>query len=285
MKYCVPLFKNFKYIKEIDEIIIPFNENIEFFKTLIEKEKILPSHRVIIEVSDSQYFYDNGLLMVLVNLKKNYPNFNFTLMFDKYSNKLNELYETLKLKKIQFFFSTYVRDWDAFYGLISIGVSDIYIVESLAFELNLLGPIAHEKEVLIRVFANVCQASWIKDNTLKSFFIRPEDISIYDSFIDVIEFYGDRKVQEVMYKVYVKDGKWYGDLREIINGLEIELDSRHILPAFAEARIACGKKCLKGKSCRICDRILETSQTMKEHDLIIKVQKPIQSNIDENNEK
>lgn len=284
MKYCVPYYRNFKYMKDIDEIIIPFNNSLAFFKTLIERKQYLYNSKIILEIQDTDDFYASRkeYYPILIDLQTNYEDLHIKLMFDKYYASKQDLYEELKSKGIEFFFSTYVRDWDAFYGLISIGVSDIYIVESLAFELNLLGPVAHASGVSIRVFANVCQASWIKDNTLKSFFIRPEDVSIYEPFVDVIEFYGNQRIQEVMYKIYAKDGKWFGDLREIINGLEIELDSRHMLPAFAEARVACGKKCLKGKSCRICDRILETSQTMKEHDLIIKIQKSANEDNEEN---
>lgn len=276
MKYCVPYDRKFKYKNEIDEVIVPFNDSLDFFRTLIKKE-FLHNSRIILEIKDSKVFYDDreSFYPMFSELQLNHAEIRFALLFDKYHDSIKDLYTELKERKIDFFFSTYVRDWDAFHGIVSTGVSDIYIVESLAFELNLLGPAARAKGISIRVFANVCQSSWGKDNSLKSFFIRPEDVAAYEPFVDVIEFYGDQKTQEVMYKVYAKDGKWYGDLREIINGLEIELDSRYILPVFAEARVGCGKKCLKGKPCRICERLIETSQTMKEHGLMVRVKKAV----------
>lgn len=282
MKYCVPYHKGFKYERDIDEIIVPFNDSLGFFKALIEKERLHHS-RIILEIQDTKNFYldREDYYPMFSELQLNHAEIHFALLFDKYHDSVKNLYEELKQRKIEFFFSTYVRDWDAFYGLASVGVSDMYIVETLAFELNLLGPVAREKGISLRVFANVCQASWVKNNTLKSFFIRPEDVYLYEPFVDVIEFYGDQNIQELMYKVYAKDGKWYGNLKEIINGLEIDLDSRHILPIFATARIACGKKCLKGHPCRICDRIVETSKIMKENDIYVKIRKPLKETTEE----
>ena len=273
MRYCVPMFKNFKYLNKVDEVTIPFDKSLEVFKTLLEKEKILPTHRVIVEVADSKSFQEDGIINVFLNLKENHPDIHFTLMFAKYDNNQAEFFQELKTKEIEFFFSTYARDWDTFHGLINLGVSDIYIVENLGFELDLLGPIAHASDVSIRVFANVCQSSWLKDGTFKSFFIRPEDVIVYDEYVDVIEFIGDKTVQEVMYKVYAIDQKWHGSLKQIIVGLEEDIDSHRIPQAFAAARIGCGKRCSKGKRCKICERIMETSDVMREHNMYFKIRK------------
>ena len=95
MRYCVPMFKNFKYLNKVDEVTIPFDKSLEVFKTLLEKEKILPTHRVIVEVADSKSFQEDGIINVFLNLKENHPDIHFTLMFAKYDKKrFGLLYES-----------------------------------------------------------------------------------------------------------------------------------------------------------------------------------------------
>ena len=70
-------------------------------------------------------------------------------------------------------------------------------------------------------------------------------------------------------KVYKEDKKWFGQLKEIIFGLKTDLDSRYIVPHFAEHRTSCKKECLKGGKCKICERVVDLSHSLKEANLII----------------
>lgn len=267
MKYCVPYSKHFKYKDKIDECMFIYNEfhNTDIFHILAENPK---PYRVIIHVTDFEFFKKWRMAEAAAELKQ--KGVDFALMFHEYNKDMDEMLASFKEKEIQFFFETRVRDWDTFYGLINLGVSDIYIVENLGFELDLLGPVAHASSVSIRAFANVCQSSWKYGDTLKTFFIRPEDIPAYDEYVDVVEFFGNTNEQEVMYKVYALDGKWFGDLQEIIIGLDQKIDSRYVLPVFGAKRVRCGKRCMKGGMCRICDRVLEAAETFEKENVYIK---------------
>ena len=270
MKYCVPYSKNFKYLVEVDEIIFQYgeNHNEELFYNLVSKEDKFKNKRIIIQTVGN-YFEEKNSIKRVLELKEH--DFNIAIMLPTYHKELDNLIQDLKDNKIDFFFGTWVRDWDTFKGLIELGVSDIYIVENLGFELNLLGRLATEAEVSIRVFANVCQTSWTNGNSMKSFFIRPEDVILYEPYVSVIEFYGqESNIQNVMFRVYAKEKKWFGNLREIIIGLDQDVDSRFLLPIFAVRRISCGKKCVKGGKCNICDRILESEKVLKDKELYIR---------------
>ena len=158
---------------------------------------------------------------------------------------------------------------DELLGYIQLGVSDVYIGDNLGFELDKVAEIAHQNNVQIRVFPNVAQSSWKETPGLKKFFIRPEDVTFYSDYVDVFEFWGTNlKKQEIFYKIYSKQ-EWFGSLNEIIYELNEELDSRYIIPRFAEKRIRCKKECLKGGKCQICDRIKELSHTLEEAHIIV----------------
>lgn len=272
MRYCVPYYKNFKYMEEVDEVIVPYiKEDVNFIKSLTSKEKLI-NGTVIIHVQDIVDFYENECIGIFKGLKVNYPEVKFKLKFAEYSSVLDKFFATLVEHEIPFFFEERVRSWDVFHGLIDIGVSDIYIVEELGFSLNKLGPIAHAKNVSIRCFANVAQSMWERERSIKSFFVRPEDVPIYEPYVDVLEFFGtSQQIYETLYRVYAISKKWFGQLNELIIGLDSEVDSRTIPPSmFAKYRTKCEKRCLKGSTCDICNRFVDVAANFEENGLIFK---------------
>ena len=174
----------------------------------------------------------------------------------------------LKEKEIPVFFSTLVHSWDVLTGLADMGVSDIYIVEELGFELASAAAVLHERGIQIRCYPNVAQSAHPDVPDIKKFFIRPEDVELYEQYVDVFEFYGDNN--NLYYKIYAKDKKWFGDLSEIIFHFDKNLDSRCVVPQFAEVRSRCGKKCMKGSPCRICEKVDRLAGTMQENGLYFK---------------
>ena len=271
MKYCLRYARNHKYLKEVDEVIVPFQiEDINFVETLTGKNE-LQNACIIVDVLDIESFVKENSITIFIDMQKSYLNMKFKLRFAHYNVNYNELFTQLKEANIPFFFTTHVNTLDYFQGLIDLGVSDISIVEDLGFELKKLGPVAHAKGISIRAFANVCQASWPHVSNLKSFFIRPEDVPVYEDCIDVLEFYGDYNIEKIMYRVYSKDKKWFGNLQEIIIGLSDELDSRYLLPQFARVRVGCGKRCIKGTSCNICEKIVVVSKNLEEKGYMVKL--------------
>ena len=274
MKFCVPYSNRFKYNDKVDEIIFLYGEshNPDLLETLSTKENIVENQRYIIQVLEMEFYAKWNTGNLIANLIQKRPELNIAVTFPNYYGyaEMDKEIQILKDNKIDFFFQTRASDWDTFHGLKNLGVSDIYIVEALAFELDKLGPVAHASAISIRVFANVCQQSWRQGDQLKSFFMRPEAIAAYDSYVDIVEFFGNTNEQEVMYEVYAIHGKWFGNLNEIIVGLDMKIDSRFILPVFDAARVKCGKKCLKGGKCKICERVLEAAETFEKENLYIK---------------
>lgn len=185
MKYCFTYQKhNSKLMKQADEILIDYQPQDTTFEDFLElyKEKriivnVLPYHLTQEEIEKLNAFY----------LKYN----NFVLKLDKYEK------EKIDLLKMPFFLATLVDDWDTFHWLLSIGVSDIYIVNILGFYIKECSKLAHEKNVKIRVFPNVAQHHChFKTSSITDFFIRPNDLDLYEPYIDIFEFTCYNKEQE-----------------------------------------------------------------------------------------
>ena len=276
MKYCINYSNKSHIINKVDEILIRYDKN----KILELFTQFIPAHlnqRVIIQLIE-----ENNIDTIVNNLKKiiSIYNENKDIKFDIQLPFYNQKFmEELKDTNLKYFFKVAANSWDKFTGLISQNVSDIYITDELAFELDKVAEIAHKNNIKVRIYPNVAQSRWDKLSDILKFFIRPEDIEIYEPYIDVCEFYGDKAQQiDTYYKIYQEDKKWFGDLQEIIIGLDSKIDSRYIIPRFAEKRIKCGKDCLKGGKCEMCKRILDLSEQLENAHLIVQIDKEKEEN-------
>lgn len=268
MNYCINYNpqKGFKYLNEISEITINYRRKDTSLLDFMLQHK---EQRINIKINDEQDFLDNNCIGIFERIKLEYPELNFVLLF---SDKNEELLSQVKTSEIKYFFTTLIKDWDSLYYIKDLKPTDIYIVETLGFELDVISQILHEENIKIRCFANVAQSSAKTTPALKQFFIRPEDIDFYEPYIDCIEFFGQEgkdHTLEIYYKIYKYDKKWFGKLNEIIIGLNSDIDSRFILPKFAERRLGCGKRCLKGRPCQICEAIEGLSATLEKNNLMI----------------
>ena len=271
MKYCINYSNKSHIIDKVDEILIRYDKN----KILELFTQFIPAHlnqRVIVQLIE-----ENNIDTIVNNLKKiiSIYNENKDIKFDIQLPFYNQKFmEELKDTDLKYFFKAAANSWDKFTSLISQNVSDIYITDELAFELDKVAEIAHKNNIKVRIYPNIAQSRWDKLSDILKFFIRPEDIEMYEPYVDVCEFYGDKAQQiDTYYKIYQEDKKWFGDLQEIIIGLDSKIDSRYIIPRFAEKRIKCGKDCLKGGKCEMCKRILDLSEQLENAHLIVQIDK------------
>ena len=206
---------------------------------------------------------DIELILAIWDMKK----YNIAVCFNYYYDKEISAIDKIKQAGIPFYFQYPISDWDVLTGYVNLGVSDVFITGVLAFELDKVKEVLAEKGITIRCYANICQSIWDEGDTFKKFYIRPEDMDIYSQYIDVVEFYDAENQQNVLYDVYFHDKKWVGDLREIVKGLRVKVNNYYILGSdFAERRAKCGKKCLKGNRCSLCERIKELAETIENSD-------------------
>lgn len=266
MKYCIDYTPTSHSLSEVDEINVPFSK--DDLLTLIDfLEKHQAPQRVNIYIKDIESM---KMIDKLIRIKKENLNFNFALKLAFYDKETVDL-EKIKNANIDFYFETYITEWEKLLEILELGVSDVFLTEDICFDLKRASNIIHKYNSKVRLFPNVSQKSWNKMPALKTFFIRPEDVDSYEKYVDILEFYGDRKKHDVYYKIYNKDKKWFGDLEELIIDLKYSLDSRFVIPRFGEKRITCQRKCLKGEKCNICEKIERLSKTLKNANILVKI--------------
>lgn len=271
MTFAVPFSLHFKHLSdESIELNINYKPKLKSLVDFIEEYK---THRINITISGKDIQEEENLEIVAGLLDK-YK--DYQLVFCIASRYNSDLEEFLQSNNIPHYYSEVITTWDRFNGFLELDVTDIFIGEDLAFSAMILSERAKKKNIALRVFCNVCQSSWAETPSIKTFFIRPEDIDLYSNFFDTFEFFYSTVSQiNQFYEIYAKDKKWFGRLDEIIVGYKGETDSRFFVPDFAEKRLTCKRKCAIGiePTCKLCDRIIELEKSLKDKDLIVQVDK------------
>ena len=275
MKYCISLYRNHPLQDIVDEMIVKYNAKD---KTMFEFIEQHINQTIIFLISDIQSFLDTGETAKFIAFKETHPeltNWKFKISYPEIDSvEGQKLQQDFEQAGIPYFSGYFIHDWVHLHRYLNSAVTDLYITEALGFELEDVARQVHEKGKQIRVFPNVAQSADMKTiNGVKTFFIRPEDVAIYEPYIDVLEIWGEETKQPIYYDIYAKDKRWYGQLKEIIYGLHSEIDSRRILPIFAERRINCGMRCLKNNKCKICENIEVLAAELTNEELMISLPK------------
>lgn len=257
MKYCINYYKDFRYLNEINEIIFtPKDINENFIKYVEDNFK--QEQRIIVSLVNAG---DLASMMPLIDkLRSIHSNYAIIIKLTQYDANL--------LSGHTFFFGEYCKTYDQVATFIAMGVSDVYIVETLAFSLRDIGNYAHEYDVNVRVLPNVAQSTLGSISRLPQeckFFIRPEDVDVYEPYVDVFELFGDVSRLSVTYEVY-NEKQWQGPISYIVKGLD-DMFSLDAATPFGEQRLSCGQKCYK---CEYCTRQVEINKIADKYKLKIK---------------
>lgn len=269
MNYC-GRYSNKINLSDFDEISIQYeNQNTQLIDFLQEHKE----QKIILIIKDIDLFIKTEEWNKLNLIYETYPEANLTICFrDVHKFELlNPILENcFQYLKLPYFIGALATDFDQLHYLCNKGVSEVYIGENICFNMQKVKKIADKYGVKLRAFPNIAQCGIRETPAHKKFFIRPEDIKEYGQYIDTFEFWGPLDRQEILLKIY-KKGYWFGDLKELILDFNLSLDSRRVLPNFATMRKDCGKKCMHGDRCKICDSIVNISKKLEEQELIIKI--------------
>ncbi len=160
-----------------------------------------------------------------------------------------------------YMFTDLIGQWEILDFVLSLEPSEVYITNILGFSLERVKNVCHSKGVKVRAYANIAQAAVSDIEAIKKFFIRPEDLWAYNDYLDGVELVGDKN-QKTLYEIY-KRGYWYGDLSEIIVGLDDSLDSRRLPQNFGTLRAVCNKRCITGSRCSVCRSMKQFAKEME----------------------
>ena len=265
MNFAVPFHTKFKFLDDNVEFNINYAAKVPQLIKFIEKYR---THRINLFIKELNEDKDFPIFLALLEKYTDVQLiFCFPYYFDSLEEKLNNM-------GIPHYYKEYVTTWDQFQGFLQLNVTDIFLGDEILFNISTLSTLAKKQNKNLRCYCNVSQSSWAHTKPIKTFFIRPEDIDLYKTYIDTFEFYvndKDYNKLNILYTIYAKDKAWYGRLNEIIVGFSTDEDSRYISPPFGYERLNCGHRCMQydTQPCAICDHIIELSKALFHNDIMI----------------
>ena len=254
MKYCLRYTNICTKLNKADEISILYIED----RGLVDFMEKFSSQRIILRINAANF--PESEVRKLIAIRKTYPHYRFAVAMGGY---VQELGRTLREAGIEFFELTPCTDWERFNYLIKEGVSDINLSGPLAFDLvnvhRVLGIL--DPAVQVRVTPNSCLRLNPNTDPLIGFFIRPEDVSVYENFIDVLDFEG-LEHQDTFYSIYAEQKMFLGNLNQCIYGFDKAIDNKGLISLFGERRKTCAQQCLKGGRCHRCYDLADLAKPM-----------------------
>ena len=147
---------------------------------------------------------------------------------------------------------------------------DLQALSELGAEYALIdAPLTHQMDKLasinikIRIVPNIAFYAFIprKEGVCGSW-IRPEDLELYEPYIETIEFEDcDLKKEQALFRIYMEQKHWPGDLKMLISNLNYAGVNRMIPREFTEKRMFCGQKCQYNSKCSLCYRYLNLTDS------------------------
>lgn len=258
MKYCTQYYKNFRYNTNLDEVILNY---ATYRDSIIDEiDKWNGDQRIIVDICLGG---DIEIIPTLQMCMKKHKEFVIRLDIIQ-----EDMVEKLREVNIPFFYANYAKTLDEVYGMVQRRVSDIYITENLAFNIEKIGTYCKYKKVNVRVIPNIAQyrvgfRKEIPDPY--KFFIRPEDTDLYEAYVDVFEIVAPNDRLSVIYEIY-RNKVWDGDLSQLIVGLDNSFPNAGMIPLFGPKRLNCRQECLL-ENCSLCKQAKELAEKFVENKL------------------
>lgn len=125
-------------------------------------------------------------------------------------------------------------------GMLNLGVSDIQIDGPLGFQLNNLIKLKQKHPVKIRVQPTISASASLNAPAAIHFFIRPEDLSLYEPAIDILDLrQPDPEVENTIFSIY-SNREFIGNIDKIIKNVPKDTFNPALVSSFAENRLNCG---------------------------------------------
>lgn len=213
------------------ELSHPINRLGDIYKKVLQTN----IQRINIVAEKDKNLNDKKLLQQIDLIKS--LNINYTVKCNTFSQV-----DILKEKGYNFYLNLVVSDWEKFETLVNYGVSDIFIDGPLAFDIKHLT----NRNVIIRTNPTFSYNT-LNPHTESFFFIRPEDIILYENNIDIFEF-DDTNILDI----YLKQDYSF-NIQDIVSQFPYPFNNKLFPNTWGKIRTECGMACMRELgSCHFC---------------------------------
>lgn len=169
---------------------------------------------------------------------------------------------TCRAHHLSFYWSYPVFTWYELAGIIPLEPAYITVNAPISFSLD---KIKQKTSIPLRLCPNLAYDAYIpRANGIYGTWVRPEDISAYEPYIDVFDFITDDLGKErTLFHVYKENGNWPGNLNLLLTNLNVNVDNRAIPEEIGKMRTTCGQRCMEGSHCHACENAFKFSNSVR----------------------
>lgn len=218
-----------------------------------------PETRFNITIDTSDYSFDYNRLRILKNIN---PNIHIvTSLHQDYYKKLQEL-------GIKFYFNSDfpIVNFRLLDYVIKLGVTDVYIMDDLCYNLKRVREVADKTGVNIRLILNRIPSMLLdKGENVRSPIFIPETVDELSKYIDTVEFEVENSWTrlETLYKIWFIKKQWRENLQAINADLRIDIPNQSMIPDFTVYKMNCGYRCGYGSVCKKCNQFYEMAKDLE----------------------
>lgn len=218
-----------------------------------------PETRFNITIDTSDYSFDYNRLRILKNINSNIH--IVTSLHQEYYKKLQEL-------GIKFYFNSDfpIVNFRLLDYVIKLGVTDVYIMDDLCYNLKRVREVADKTGVNIRLILNRIPSMLLdKGENVRSPIFIPETVDELSKYIDTVEFEVENSWArlETLYKIWFIKKQWRENLQAINTDLKIDIPNQSMIPDFTIYKMNCGYRCGYGSVCKKCNQFYEMAKDLE----------------------
>ena len=263
MKYCISARQPNSVLKKADEIKFSYRDK----EKIIDCIENFPDKTFILTIPKGyDYDYINWDLYKVYSEKV-----RFIMALDDLS-----LAPICKEKGILFYWTFPVTTWYELDSVIKLNPCYLFINDSLIFNLE---KIKQKTNIPLRACPNLCYNDRIpRENGIYGAWIRPEDVEVYEQYIDTFEFYYViNSEEEALLNAYT-ERVWPGNLNLLLVNLNVSIDNRALPEEIGETRANCGRRCMEHGSCHFCETAFLFANSIRKKHYKDKKINPIEEN-------
>lgn len=164
---------------------------------------------------------------------------------------------------LKFYLTYAITSYDELNTIINLDSYYVRLGPPLFFDLDNIK--TRYPDLKIRMAPNIAyDDKYKRKHGLYGTWVRPEDIQMYNEYIDVIEFKELNPQRErALYRIYIEEREWPGELNMIITNFNHEGENAFITSDITERRLTCRQVCQSHGICSICLRAMSIANREK----------------------
>lgn len=239
LKYCMSGRQPLSILKKADEIRIDYKDK----NRILDFIEAIPDKTVILDLYDIQTIDWQTIKMYAEKIDL------ILCIYNLYDDTITKCKEY----NLRFFWGYPIDNFYKLDSILKLQPCYIYLTAPLSFNLKKIKNIA--RDVAIRLCPNVAYNDNIpRDNGLIGQWVRPDDVKLYEEYVDTMEFITKELRREAaLLHIYQDNQTWPNDLSLIIDNLDMSIDNTVLPDEFGEQRMNCGQRCAKNHNCHFCE--------------------------------